>query len=177
MSTPLAALLLACTEPPAGGAVAFDVGIGPTRESSGTGTGFTGDLEASPTGGVEVGRGDTDWLAVRDATPPSWFESDQRLVVMKTTSRIPHRLRPTSATDRGELRNAGRRETCEGRSRGAGTEPVVAGCRGGGKTGGVVGNSTGLPRASQKSSRFFRLVATKGWSGSSTAVAIAQALR
>src|SRR4029077_8205092 len=43
--------------------------------------------------------------------------------------------------------------------------------------GGDGGNSAGRPRAAQKSWRFFRLVATNGWSGASVAVAMVYARR
>src|SRR5262249_11512831 len=45
--------------------------------------------------------------------------------------------------------------------------------RSGSLSGAIAERSNGRPRARQKSSRFFRLVATKGWPGSSAFVAIA----
>src|SRR6266851_5815157 len=107
---------------------------------------------------------------------PAWrFAPNHGRVATNTTRASPPAPRATIGTDREDLlTNTDRRDSAlDAGSRSGPSEFVDCGIRSGATTRGAIGNLNGFPRASQKSLRFFRLVATNVWSGSNAAVAMA----
>src|SRR5260370_26760026 len=113
-------------------------------------------------------------MALPGEIPPSRFAPNQGRVATNIRNTSPPAPRAAIGTAREDLINTNGRDGARDPGlRGGPSESVEGGIRSGATTRGAIGNSNGFPRASQKSLRFVRLVATKGWSGSSAAVAMA----